>query len=209
MATFLYRAENRPDTEQPPDDNLGAGPTSLTAEADICVNLAWDAPRENADAVTGYRILRARGTAQSRTIKADTGTTDTQYVDSRVQPGKTYSYRVVALRSGAASAGSNLVKVKFGSPPTPTDVTFKAVPTVVESTTDDYFVLYVNHDVDGKEVELPVLVKLGEAGTTTLAEHVEARPKERYRWRSIKSPTPPTSTGTASTTSPSSTPREL
>ena len=37
------------------------------------------------------------------------------------------------------------------------------------------------HDVDGTEVELPVLVKKGEAGTTTLAENVEALPKERYR----------------------------
>ena len=56
-----------------------------------------------------------------------------------------------------------------------------AVPIVVASTTDDYFVLYVKHDVDGTAVELPVLVKLGEADTTTLAEHVTARPKERYR----------------------------
>ena len=52
---------------------------------------------------------------------------------------------------------------------------------MVTSTTADYFVLYVKHDVDGTEVELPVLVKLGEAGTTTLAENVEALPAERYR----------------------------
>ena len=56
-----------------------------------------------------------------------------------------------------------------------------AVPIVVESTTADYFVLYAKHDVDGIEVEIPVLVKLGEAGTTTLSENVEALPKERYR----------------------------
>ena len=37
------------------------------------------------------------------------------------------------------------------------------------------------HEVDGTEVELPVLVKRGEAGTTTLAENVEALPAERYR----------------------------
>ena len=35
--------------------------------------------------------------------------------------------------------------------------------------------------MDGTEVELPVLVKRGEAGTTTLAENVEALPAERYR----------------------------
>ena len=68
--------------------------------------------------------------------------------------------------------------------PTPTAVVeVAAVPIVVESTTADYFVLYVKHVlVEGRrEVEIPVLVKKGEAGTTTLAENVEALPKERYR----------------------------
>ena len=68
-----------------------------------------------------------------------------------------------------------------GDAPTPTEVTVAAVPIVVSSTTDDYFVLYVKHDVDGTEVELPVLVKKGEANMTTLAESVEALPKDRYR----------------------------
>ena len=52
---------------------------------------------------------------------------------------------------------------------------------MVESTTNDYFVLYVRHDVDGTEVEIPVAVTLGGAGTTTLAENLESLPKERYR----------------------------
>ncbi len=56
-----------------------------------------------------------------------------------------------------------------------------AVPIVVTSTTDDYFVLYVNFDVYGETGETPVLVTLGEAGTTTLAENVEELPPERYR----------------------------
>ena len=55
------------------------------------------------------------------------------------------------------------------------------MPIVVTSTSTDYFVLYVSHEVDGTDVELPVLVKQGEAGTTTLAENVEALPAERYR----------------------------
>ena len=62
----------------------------------------------------------------------------------------------------------------------PEPVEVEAVPIVVESTTADYFVLYVNHDVDGTEVKIPVAVTVGEAGTTTLAENVEALPKERY-----------------------------
>ena len=65
--------------------------------------------------------------------------------------------------------------------PDPTPVEVTQVPIVVSSTTDDYFVLYVQHDTDDEEWEIPVLVKLGEAGTTSLAENVEALPKERYR----------------------------
>ena len=69
-----------------------------------------------------------------------------------------------------------------GYNPTPTAVEVAAVPIVVESTTTDYFVLYVSHEVDeDTTVDIPVLVKRGEAGTTTLAENVEALPKERYR----------------------------
>ena len=68
-----------------------------------------------------------------------------------------------------------------GYNPTPTEVAVAAVPIVVESTTAEYFVLYVRHDLDGTEVEFPVLVKLGEAGTTMLSENVGALPADRYR----------------------------
>ena len=68
-----------------------------------------------------------------------------------------------------------------GYDPTPVAVEVPAVPIVVDSTTAEYFVLYVKHDVDDTEVEFPVLVKLGEAGTTTLSENVAALPAERYR----------------------------
>ena len=68
-----------------------------------------------------------------------------------------------------------------GYNPTAVAVAVTAVPIEVESTTDDYFVLYAEYDVDGKEVEYPVLVKRGEAGTTALAENVSALPADRYR----------------------------
>ena len=70
-----------------------------------------------------------------------------------------------------------------GYNPTPVEVEVTAVPIVVTSTTADYFVLYVKHVlVEGRrEVEIPVLVKKGEADTTTLSESVEALPAERYR----------------------------
>ena len=66
-------------------------------------------------------------------------------------------------------------------PPTPTEIAVTAVPIVVTSTTDEYFVLYVSHGADGETVEYPVRVTLGEDGTTTLAENVSALPGESYR----------------------------
>ena len=76
-------------------------------------------------------------------------------------------------RDSACTGGSD--------PPTPVTVEVSAVPIVADSTTADYFVLYVRHGSGDESLELPVLVKVGEAGTTTLAENVAALPVERYR----------------------------
>ena len=67
----------------------------------------------------------------------------------------------------------------------PTAVAVLSVPVVVSSTIDDYFVLYVKHDIDGTEVEIPVQVKLGEAGTTTLSENVEALARRAVSGREV------------------------
>ena len=85
------------------------------------------------------------------------------------------------LPGGNARAQGSVPCPGGGYDPTPVAVAVTAVPIVVASTTAEYFVLYVKHDVDGTVLEIPVLVNRGEAGTTTLAENVEALPAERYR----------------------------
>lgn len=65
--------------------------------------------------------------------------------------------------------------------PLPTPVEVSGVPIVVDSATNEYFVLYVQQQVDGRSLEFPVSVTLGLDGTTVLAENVEALPIERYR----------------------------
>ena len=73
------------------------------------------------------------------------------------------------------------------SAPTPTAVEVEAVPIVVESTTEEYFVLYALLDLDSpnaylrKPSEVPVSVTLGQDGTTTLLEQLSALPTENYR----------------------------
>ena len=92
---------------------------------------------------------------------------------------------IVALSANAASAQSGDSEETCpggGYDPTPTAVEIQAVPIVVESTTSDYFVLYVRHDIDeDTTIEIPVLIEKGAAGTTTLAENVAVLPVERYR----------------------------
>ena len=159
-------------------------PSNLTAEVDSCgVNLAWDAPTEDAGSVTGYNLLRtpAGGTATTLNTGA-ASSTDTAYSDTSATRAETYTYLVKALRGDVASDDSNEVEVALPAAPTPTAVEVESVPIVVTSTTTDYFVLYVTHELDDETtVEYPVLVALGEAGTTTLSENVAALPKERYR----------------------------
>ena len=160
----------------------GSPPSNLVAQATNCsVSLTWDAPATDAATVDGYRVLRATGNGALSTLVANTGSTATSYTDLVPRPGETYSYQVRAVRNRPASPSSNLVQAAIPAGPTPTDVTVEAAPIVVTSTTADYFVLYVKHSVDGAEMEAPVAVVRGKAGTTTLSENVVALPRERYR----------------------------
>ena len=98
----------------------------------------------------------------------------------------TYAAPIAALCLAGAMAALLAFPARAQSPPacpdpTPTAVAVTAVPIVVTSTIDDYFVLYADFDVDGTEVEFPVAVVRGQAGTTTLEENVEALPPDRYR----------------------------
>ena len=63
--------------------------------------------------------------------------------------------------------------------PTPTAVAVTAVPIVVASTTADYFVLYVQPNLD-TDRKIPISVTLGEEGSTTLTEQLAPLPKEHY-----------------------------
>ena len=129
-----------------------------------------------------YRI-KARNAAglseQSSYFNADTLTASAD--ESSTQPTPEPTPELAPAPKGRTTAKSADDPPDPCPDPTPTAVTVTSVPIVVTSTTTDYFVLYVSHDVDGTEVESPVLVKKGAVGTTTLAENVEALPKERYR----------------------------
>ena len=174
------------------------------------VTLSWDDPGDSSitgyQVLRRFRDGVEYGDGEGATafvaIVDDTGSSVTTYTDTSVRARARYVYRVKAINAGGTSEQSTFLNVttletpapQSGSdrdsaqpcedgyvPPTPTEVAITAVPIVVESTAEDYFVLYVSHDVDGKALEYPVLVKRGEADTTTLEENVAALPIDRYR----------------------------
>ena len=147
--------------------------------------MSWNAPAsDGGSAITGYKV-QWKETAGGWDTPADvseTTVTGKTYTITGLTDGLEYAVRVIAVNDigdGPPSSEETCPGGGYGPDPTPVEV--DAVPIVVTSTTDDYFVLYVSHDVDGKEVEWPVLVKRGESGATTLAENLEALPAERYR----------------------------
>ena len=212
IVTGNARAPAVPPTTTTPGPQAGrpAKPTGLSgAAADDAVTLTWDDPEDAS--ITGYQVLRGMDADTLTIIAGDTGAADRQRVDEGLEAETEYTFAVKAINAAGTSeqsspvvvttlAAPELVLVKDaddeppvsaqqeetcpgdGAAPTPVDVAVAAVPIVVESTTGDYFVLYVQHDLDADTtVDLPVLVKLGGAGTTTLAENVAALPAERYK----------------------------
>ena len=199
-----------PASGQSPSLEPPSKPTGLTGEvAHDRVELTWDDPGDAS--ISGYRVLRRDPEVDASgvftTLIDNTGSALPAYVDREVQPEKRYIYRIQARNAAGLSPRSRrfvadtpaapVVQSERGvqplvahaqqtcpgteDSPEPVAVPVTAVPIVVTSTTDEYFVLYVTFDVDGTELRLPVAVTLGGAATTPLSENVEALPAERYR----------------------------
>ena len=131
---------------------------------------------------------------------ANDGNTDTDIIDATdptyeltsADLGRTIKVRVsftddAGNSESLTSAGTDEVgEAKLdpcsggGYYPVPVDVAVAAVPIVVDSTTEEYFVLYVRPGLDSDR-EIPVSVTLGQNGTTTLTEQLSALPREHYR----------------------------
>ena len=183
---ILHSAATAAVAAAPPSNSPATGAPTISGTAQVGETLTADTTGisdadglDNADfdyqwlagdtAISGaisstYTLVAAD---EGRAIKVEVSFTDDGGNDESVTSAAT-------AQQGTCSGG--------GYDPMPVEVDVTAVPIVVESTTDEYFVLYVRHELDADTtVELPVAVSLGEEGTTTLAENVAALPKERYR----------------------------
>ena len=204
---FVVHDSASAQTIGPPQPPTGLA-ASATHEA---ITLTWDAPQgSNVDGYQVLRRSRDgatygdnQGAPTFAIVEEDTGSTDVGYEDQSILPGTRYVYRIKARNSAGLSPWSDSANTETpaapasqakdavpksdacpgaGTSPASTAVTVDDVPIVVTSTTAEYFVLYAQHKVDASTTtELPVLVKRGEEGTTTLSESVAALPKDQYR----------------------------
>ena len=117
-----------PAAPEPETDPADLAPTGLAASlTGGQVVLAWNAPTEDAAAVTGYEVLRAEGQGELDTLASDTGNADTTYTDATAaSAGTSYAYRVKAIRDGERSGASNGARVQL-TPAKPTGLTAETV----------------------------------------------------------------------------------
>ena len=174
------------DVDEPPPPPA-APSVSPTRGATDSLDVSWIAPSMTGRPdLSGYKLRYSSGGAWADWTHAGTGIVAT--IDE-LSPDTSYDVQVRAINDEGESGWSHSgVGSTFATDdpclevgPTPTVVAVTSVPIVVASTTDVYFVLYVTHELDGAEVLTPVAVVVGEAGTTTLGENVEALPAARYR----------------------------
>lgn len=86
-------------------------PAALSAPA-YKVDLSWAAPAASTSALAGYRVYRASDGSSTFQALNSVLETLTTYIDSTVQNGQTYSYRVTSVdSSGAESVPSASISV--------------------------------------------------------------------------------------------------
>ena len=183
-ATAVVAAKaNNPPTGQPTISGTAqvgetlTADTSSIADADGLTNVSYS-----------YRFQWARS-SYGRGFSDIGGATDSTYRLGTADLGSTMNVRVSfnddkGNRESLTSHGT--VKVAITAcpvgehKPAATAVEVEAVPIFVESTAEEYFVLYARADLDSGR-EFPVSVTLGRDGTTTLTEQLSALPREHYR----------------------------
>ena len=169
-------------------------PSKLAAElADGQVVLNWDAPAEEAAAVTGYEVLRTEGQGELSTLVSDTGNADTTYTDATVASvGAGYAYRVKAIRDGERSGASNEARVLL-KPAKPTGLTATAAHDAVTLTWDNpgndsitgYMILRRIPGVDPEGHFDELVADTGSAATTYTDTEVAAETRYTYRIKAI------------------------
>ena len=96
------------------------------------VSFTWADPSDSG--ITGYQVLRRNPAVNDRgvfdVIEDDTGSSDTSYEDTNVEPETKYFYRVKARNANGLSEWSKVVKATTPADPTPPNSAATGQPTI-------------------------------------------------------------------------------
>ncbi|MDH3794825.1 MAG: fibronectin type III domain-containing protein, partial [Nitrosopumilus sp.] len=83
-------------------------PRNLKANESLSqIQLSWNKPSSDGNSkITGYKIEVKKDSGSYSVLKSNTNTSVTSYVDSNVQMGSTYTYRIYAINSVGTSSPS-------------------------------------------------------------------------------------------------------
>ena len=178
-----------------------AAPQNLAATVNEAgsVVLAWDDPEDAS--ITGYRILRRNRDTGAigvfTAINDDTGSAATTYVDSTVEPGTRYVYKIKAINPGGLSALSHYVSADAPAVDPPAQpqnltATVNEAGSVVlawddpeDASITGYRILRRNRDTWAIGVFVAVNDDTGSAATTYADSTVEPETRYVYRIKAI------------------------
>jgi fibronectin type 3 domain-containing protein len=140
------------DLEEPPPPP--PAPENLTALAisGTQIDLSWTDPTDPLDPPDGFRVERSADGSSGWTLLETVE--ETEYSDTSVTAGSTWSYRVIAVRGGIQSAASDVASAS-----TPEDPVAPQIVTQPESQT------------------------VGEGGTATFTVVATGNPAPTFQWR--------------------------
>ena len=103
----------RMNTDAPQSTPLPTAPANLQASniTAASVVLSWDDPADTS--ITGYKIVYRIPSpgSQLETLVSNTGSADTSYMVSSLEPNTAYVFRVISIGSGGESQMSNFVRI--------------------------------------------------------------------------------------------------
>ena len=162
----------------PAAPSVPSAPTGLVATpSHDRVSLSWDDPQNGS--ITGYQIWRGADATSLASIRADTGSAATTYVDDTVKAQTAYHYAVSAINStgtGDQSTTVSTTKATLNRAEVSTDASLKSlsIAGVTLSPTFDTAVTSYTADVGADVASATVSAAASHAGATVVITPAEA-----------------------------------
>jgi hypothetical protein len=137
--------------------------------------LTWQGPNDGGSPITGYKLYR-RAAGGSYALRATLGAATTQYSDTELQAGRTYTYKVAAVNARGTGAFSN--EVTPVPPPPPEDACVEPGIRILSDATGDALDQNPAHDIQWASIAEPRSIGLGKVEFTLKVASLASVPSD-------------------------------